>query len=79
VEGPFARNPFFLDMLSTAVARPVIASASATGTAIGAALLYDPVPCPAQDAPHPVPDDPRLMGYARLWQAATGTTDVAQS
>lgn len=79
VEGPFARNPFFLDMLSTAVARPVIASASATGTAIGAALLYDPEPRPARDVPHPVPDDPRFKAYARLWQAATGIPDVAQS
>lgn len=40
VEGPFARNRAYLDMLSVAVGRPVHASASSsTGTSIGAALL----------------------------------------
>ena len=40
VEGPFAANRLFVDMLAAATARPVIAAGtSATGTSIGAALL----------------------------------------
>ena len=40
VEGPFAANRPFADMLAAATARPVIAAGtSATGTSIGAALL----------------------------------------
>ena len=40
VEGPFARNAAFLEMLSVATDRPVIPMAgSSTGTSLGAALL----------------------------------------
>ncbi len=39
VEGPFARNQAYLDMLCVATQRPVQTSASSTGTSIGAALL----------------------------------------
>jgi sugar (pentulose or hexulose) kinase len=40
VEGPFAKNRIFLDMLSVATGQPVfINSSSSTGTSIGAALL----------------------------------------
>ncbi len=39
VEGPFAHNDAFLDMLAAATSSPVEAAASATGTAQGAALL----------------------------------------
>jgi sugar (pentulose or hexulose) kinase len=40
VEGPFAQNGLYLDMLEAATGRPVEASAgSLTGTSIGAALL----------------------------------------
>ncbi len=40
VEGPFARNGAFLDMLAVATGRPVVAMAgSSTGTSLGAALL----------------------------------------
>ena len=40
VEGPFAANRPFAEMLAAATARPVIAAGtSATGTSIGAALL----------------------------------------
>jgi sugar (pentulose or hexulose) kinase len=39
VEGPFAHNDAFLDMLAAATGSPVEAAASATGTAQGAALL----------------------------------------
>ncbi len=42
VEGPFGRNPAFLDMLAAATGCPVVASGSATGTSQGAALLAVP-------------------------------------
>ena len=71
VEGPFARNGAYLDMLTIATGQPVIASASQTGTAMGAALLFAPgasLPAP-QDAPHPTPPDATaLRDYAKAWQ-----------
>ena len=71
VEGPFARNAAYLDMLTTATGQPVIASDSQTGTAMGAALLFAPgasLPAP-QDAPHPPPPDATaLRDYAMAWQ-----------
>jgi sugar (pentulose or hexulose) kinase len=69
IEGPFARNGFFLDMLAAATAQPVLASASQTGTAIGAALLFAPTAWQraAEDRPHPV--DPALKPYAAAWRA----------
>lgn len=39
VEGPFARNRLFVDMLAASTGRAVVASEAATGTSIGAALL----------------------------------------
>lgn len=68
VEGPFARNPDYLDMLSSLCPDGVETTASATGTAIGAALLLLP------DAPHPetrrhppCADRDALIRYARIW------------
>lgn len=40
VEGPFSRNADFLAMLASACGREVTASQGATGTSIGAALLF---------------------------------------
>ena len=40
VEGPFAANAQYLAMLEAATGRPVLHSKSATGTSIGAALLF---------------------------------------
>lgn len=40
IEGPFARNPLYLDMLRALTRRPVLSSQSATGTSIGAAMLF---------------------------------------
>jgi sugar (pentulose or hexulose) kinase len=74
VEGPFARNRWFLDMLAAAAAgRPVLLSASQTGTAIGAALLFAPpggAAGPADAPPHPA--DPALAPYAALWRRRAG-------
>jgi sugar (pentulose or hexulose) kinase len=72
VEGPFARNTAYLDMLTVATGQPVIASASQTGTAMGAALLFAPgATLPARDDhPHPAPPDTAaLRAYAASWQA----------
>lgn len=41
VEGPFAANELFVDMLAAATGRPVFAQTGLTGTSIGAALLAD--------------------------------------
>ena len=73
VEGPFARNLWFLDMLAVAAARPVLVSPSQTGTAIGAALLFaragDVSPVPDGPA-HPV--DVALARYATRWRDQVG-------
>jgi len=51
VEGPFATNGLYLEMLSAATGRDVIAMrTSATGTSIGAALLVLDKPEPRPDA-----------------------------
>jgi sugar (pentulose or hexulose) kinase len=47
VEGPFAGNRAFLQMLQAAVGRPVLAARSRTGTSAGAALLTGAPRAPA--------------------------------
>jgi sugar (pentulose or hexulose) kinase len=76
VEGPFARNAAYLDMLAAATGGPVLAAGGVTGTGQGAALLALPDPAAAiarlpQPARRPAPD-PALAGYARAWNAAAG-------
>lgn len=71
VEGPFAHNEAFLDMLCAATGSPVEAAASATGTSQGAALLAAGDTLPeglAQTGdrrPDPGPDWRR---YAEAWR-----------
>lgn len=71
VEGPFARNTDYLDML--AILRPdgVEVATSVTGTATGAALLCQPeAEAPATRAVA-IPDDyAPLAAYAALWRGA---------
>ncbi|MHA7777837.1 FGGY-family carbohydrate kinase [Roseibium sp. M-1] len=77
VEGPFAQNRLYLQMLKAATGRPVDASAgSLTGTSIGAALLMAEAgqrqvrqSC-AQDDGWNL--DPRLLRYAETWRARLG-------
>ena len=78
VEGPFARNSWYLSMLEAACGHGVAASASQTGTAQGAALLWaEPgTPTDARQSESgmprfvsPVAQDPALVAYARMWQA----------
>ena len=70
VEGPFARNAEFIAMLGAATGREVFTSAAATGTSIGAALLFgrsDGLAKPTL-AP-PAARLPRLQTYAALWRS----------
>ncbi len=72
VEGPFARNALYLDMLGAATGRPVEPSeGSATGTSIGAALLVsDGGQTPGTQAgclKHSAEPDVRLRAYASEW------------
>ncbi|WP_417689195.1 FGGY-family carbohydrate kinase [Roseibium sp.] len=72
VEGPFAQNRLYLDMLETATGRPVeAANGSVTGTSIGAALLAlgdkretsrDPDSVQRRNVP-----DPAMSGYSHAW------------
>lgn len=71
VEGPFAANRLYLQMLSAATTRRVVAmTGSATGTSIGAALLAR-MEAPGTVAPGqyqlftPVPE---MVRYARGWR-----------
>ena len=72
VEGPFAENEIYLDMLAAATGRPVAAIAG-TGTSIGAALLTQdsPVKADSGSASRPA-DKPSWNTYARRWQALAG-------
>lgn len=70
VEGPFARNPDYLDMLAALRPGGVETAASATGTTIGAAMLMlDHPPTPAT-TPHLAQTDAAdLRAYAERWRA----------
>lgn len=71
VEGPFARNPLFTQMLAAATTRAVIASEAATGTSIGAALLAsDQRMVLGKGERIEPPADPAWADHARSWRAA---------
>lgn len=68
VEGPFAQNTQYLAMLQAATNRPVLRSQSATGTSVGAALLFGS----QADIPMPKPlahtaNTADLAAYAATW------------
>lgn len=71
VEGPFARNSDYLDMLAVLRTEGVEIATSATGTSTGAALLALPgTVAPATTIRRPAPGDPQsLRAYARDWRA----------
>jgi sugar (pentulose or hexulose) kinase len=71
VEGPFARNRFYLAMLAAATGRAVLTpAAGGTGTSIGAALLArDTRALPALAENTVPPPDTALAGYAAAWIA----------
>lgn len=72
VEGPFAKNPLFLNMLAAATGARVHATASQTGTAVGAALLFAdgklPVTPTLFDA-EPSTLQTEMVRYAAHWRA----------
>ncbi|MGX7876701.1 FGGY-family carbohydrate kinase [Mesorhizobium sp. ORM6] len=71
VEGPFARNRLFVDMLAASTARTVVASEAATGTSIGAALLASgPVAAQGKGERIEPPTDGAWVDYMRSWRAA---------
>lgn len=74
VEGPFAGNPGFKDMLWAATGRPVLHSDAATGTAIGAALLLSTAETTsarvATASQHGTSE--ALRDYAARWRALSG-------
>ncbi len=74
VEGPFARNRACLDMLAAATGAAVVASATATGTSQGAALLAAPggtVPRAPEILAPPAPD-PAMIAYTATWRDRAG-------
>ena len=72
VEGPFANNRFYLEMLSVAMEADVFRSSGTTGTSAGAALLVggETRAQPIRDRPIAVDAEnkPLLVDYAGLWR-----------
>lgn len=69
VEGPFARNRDYLDMLSVLRAGQVEVATSATGTSTGAALLLAAGTAPPSTSRQPMPHDLlALRAYAEAWR-----------
>lgn len=68
VEGPFARNPDYLDMLAVLSSDGVATAASATGTSTGAAMLCLPQARAPQTRPWPCPPARKLADYAQAWR-----------
>ncbi|QMU58208.1 MAG: carbohydrate kinase [Boseongicola sp.] len=73
VEGPFAKNTCFLEMLAAETEAEIIASQQVTGTSQGAALLARKI-----DLPEPAKSDQiyltqdrcnRLQHYAQIWKS----------
>jgi sugar (pentulose or hexulose) kinase len=71
VEGPFAANRLFVEMLVAATGRPVEAmTSSQTGTSIGAALLARMKGKEARGTVVPVHSSPLMAKYALRWREA---------
>ena len=70
VEGPFAANRHYLEMLHAATGRTVCHSPSATGTSIGAALLFgSKTGISAPETLQPPENTQQLSDYATLWRS----------
>jgi sugar (pentulose or hexulose) kinase len=73
VEGPFARNRAFTSMLGAATRRPVMVSDGATGTSIGAALLFSRGDVPKVPISElSTGEVAKLESYAAKWRRAVG-------
>lgn len=70
IEGPFAHNTAFKSMLAAATGRPVLHSFAATGTAIGAAMLFNTHTSRAATLPATQPPQSSHWDtYANQWRA----------
>ncbi|WP_108395794.1 FGGY-family carbohydrate kinase [Devosia submarina] len=68
IEGPLARNTLFGQALAALTGVPVSASADATGTSMGASLLFGPEEAQVPQGRGFSPlDVPGFADYARLW------------
>lgn len=75
VEGPFARNSDYLDMLATLRTQGVETAQSATGTSTGAALLCLPGAAAPVTHRHPAPPEATALAcLAAEWRAALSQT-----
>lgn len=73
VEGPFARNPDYLAMLTALSPEGVECAVSVTGTSVGAALLCLGEARPPATTVVPLPDAAAdLRAYAGFWRAQIG-------
>lgn len=74
VEGPFAANPSYLDMLAAATGRPVRLSAGATGTSLGTAglVLQEKQAIAPRTRVWSADGDTALAAYAVAWNAGVG-------
>nr|WP_146010374.1 hypothetical protein [Acidimangrovimonas sediminis] len=77
VEGPFARNTPYLQMLGVATGSEILSTRSQTGTSVGAAMLASKQPSSITHeklARTPrmahCPPDSVFRSYARLWREA---------
>jgi sugar (pentulose or hexulose) kinase len=73
VEGPFATNNGYCEMLRAATNWPIFVSESATGTSQGAALLSlksDALPESVEPSPLMSANDPSYRAYAERWRRA---------
>ncbi|WP_298934054.1 FGGY-family carbohydrate kinase [uncultured Ruegeria sp.] len=73
VEGPFATNNGYCEMLRAATNWPIFVSESATGTSQGAALLSlksDALPESVEPSPFRSANDPTHRAYAERWRRA---------
>lgn len=70
IEGPFARNQDYLDMLAVLHTPGVEIAESATGTSVGAAMLFAEQAAPPATHQVAVPEGEALRDYAAAWQAA---------
>jgi sugar (pentulose or hexulose) kinase len=70
VEGPFGRNSEFINMLGAATGRQVLTSDAATGTSIGAALLFgQSVSIAKPTASKPAAARSKYREYAARWRS----------
>ena len=69
VEGPFASNVHFMAMLAAATDRGVFGTATATGTAFGAALLCAPIAQQLAENKIAVPFSAAHKTYAEIWRS----------